>query len=367
MKDKIDSKKMNTLVDVSIKLLKILIIPLIIVSFYLITLVFRELKVVGFLLVILKCLMPFFIGAFISWLLSPFVNKLTNKGINKFLAVAIVFVVFIVLILSVVWVILSGLNKEVYSLIPLISEFSGWINNFIDSTFSSLADYENIKNIINSNLDILKNSIMNTLPDLVVNIVTVITSSIGNFLMSLIISFYLLISKRKFGEILPIKLKETVEPLQTKINTSLRSYIIGMFLVSFCLFLVLIPLYSIIGLRSPAFYAFICGVTDLIPYIGAWIGGAIAVLVGFSMNTQIGVLTLIVITITQLIESYVFKPMIASKTAQLNPITVIISLALFGKFWGIFGMLIAAPVMAVLKFVAVFIDERYHILDRIIK
>ena len=119
--------------------------------------------------------------------------------------------------------------------------------------------------------------------------------------------------------------------------------------------------FSIIGLESPLLFGVFCGLTDLIPYIGPYIGGSAAVIVGFSQNTKIGLAILIACVIVQLVENYILQPIVMSKAIELHPVTIIIGLLLFGHFFGIIGMIIATPILALLKVIYEFICQRFEL------
>ena len=116
--------------------------------------------------------------------------------------------------------------------------------------------------------------------------------------------------------------------------------------------------FAIVGLNAAVLFGLLCGITDLIPYIGPYIGGAAAVIVGFTQSPIIGFATLVVAIIVQLVESYVLQPVVMSKAMQLSPITIIVGLLLFGYFFGIVGMIIATPCMSIIKEIIIFISRK---------
>ena len=117
----------------------------------------------------------------------------------------------------------------------------------------------------------------------------------------------------------------------------------------------------IVGLRAPLLFGLFCGITNVIPYAGPYIGGAPAVIVGFSRGPVVGVLTLISIIIIQFLEGNFLQPVIMSKTTKLHPVTIIVGLLIFGHFFGIVGMVISTPLIAVLKSITVFFLEKFNI------
>ena len=136
-------------------------------------------------------------------------------------------------------------------------------------------------------------------------------------------------------------------------------FILEKLILSLLLFVVSVIGFSIIGLKAPILVAFICVVTNLIPYIGPYMGAAVAGAIGFAQSSLIGILTLVFILITQTIDGNVLQPLVMSKKMNLSPITIILSLLIFEYLFGIIGMVIATPVVALLKIIYVFFDEKY--------
>ena len=96
-------------------------------------------------------------------------------------------------------------------------------------------------------------------------------------------------------------------------------------------------------------FAIIISLTNIIPFIGPYIGGVPAILVSFSVSTRLGITSLIIIFALQFIESNFIQPYIMSKSLKINPIIIIIGLIVFGHFFGILGMLLSAPLTCIIK------------------
>ena len=82
---------------------------------------------------------------------------------------------------------------------------------------------------------------------------------------------------------------------------------------------------------------------------------------------MVGVLTIVVALLVQQVDNIVLHPVIMSKTVHLHPVTIMITLLIFGYFWGIIGMILSTPIVAGLKIILNAIDERYEILERLRK
>ena len=121
------------------------------------------------------------------------------------------------------------------------------------------------------------------------------------------------------------------------------------------------------GISSPLLFAIFCGVTNIIPYFGPYIGGIPTIIVGFSISPLCGVICLITILIVQTVEGNIINPIIVGKATDMHPITIVISLIIFEYFFGIIGMVIATPIMGAIKILFNHFNEKYRILDRILR
>ena len=113
----VDKKKLNELINLSKNTVKILYILLIIIGVYAVIKLTKEIKILEFIIVLLKVMSPLFIGFIIAWLFDPLVKLLQKKGMRRSIGTAVTYV----LLIGVIALIIGGL-------IPLLSE---QINEFI--------------------------------------------------------------------------------------------------------------------------------------------------------------------------------------------------------------------------------------------
>ena len=112
-------------------------------------------------------------------------------------------------------------------------------------------------------------------------------------------------------------------------------------------------------------FGLFCAVTDIIPFIGPYIGGIPAVLVGFSMSPTTGLLALLAVVLCQCLENYFLQPVVMGKTMKLHPVTIIVGLLIFNNLFGIIGMVLATPTISVCKTIFVFFNQKYKFMDKL--
>ena len=363
-----NEKNLKELVSTGNKILKLLYVLFIILLVYVFTLIIREWHILSIIGKILSIISPLFIGWFIAWLLNPLVKKMQSKGVKKLLSVIFAYFILLLVIGVILTFTLPSLGTQISDMVSTIpkiaSDVTGWINNF----FTKLSE------ISSENLDSIKATFMlkitnyfeglqTELPSLVVSIISSLVGGVGKIFVGLIVGFYISFDFDKaadgFVSMFPVRARGDIRYLLGKLDETLYSFLSGTLWLSLLLFVVSVIGFSLIGLNAPVLVAFICAVTNLIPYIGPYIGAAVAGSIGFSQSGVIGVLTLAFILIVQIIDGEILNPLVMSKRMNLSPITIIISLLVFEYLFGIIGMVIATPVVAIIKIIYQFLDEKY--------
>lgn len=369
-KGKLNTKRLNEVLEVGSKILKIIYIILIILSIYTIALINREWQILGFFVTLLKVLAPFFIGLVLAWLIDPIIKFFQTKKINRILSTSVVFVLLITIVyLLFNWmipVIFEQLNDFIQMLPKILDDIVGWFNNIFNGLKSTeFINFDNIKLEAIHSVETFISELTTSLPATFVSIVKGMFSFFGVFLLGLMIGLYLLFdfdnSKRVILNIIPKRFRKESTGLFSEINTSLFNFVKGTAITSTLVTVLCTLVFSLVGLKAPFLLGLICGVTNIIPYVGPYIGAIPAIIVAFSQGAGTGILVGVLILIIQTIEGNVIHPLVMSKAMKLHPVTILISLLIFEHFFGIMGMILAAPIVAVLKIIFVWLEEKYKV------
>ena len=371
-KDKIDYEKLNTTINLFNRILKISLIVFIAVGAYVIIEILKQTKIFDVILTTLKLLAPVFIGLLIAWLFNPLVKKLQKYKIKRVFAVTICYILLIGALALLLGTLIPLLYNEILdltdSLPTLFDDISKWVDDFLNR-FDGVKniDIEATKKSVAENIENFGDDLIKDLPQLVINLLKNLISGIGTFIVGLVIGFFFLLGFDNVEDniigFIPRKYRENGKELLSKLNESLRSFVTGQLLDALLILVVSTIAFSVIGLKSPLLFGIFCGLTNVIPYIGPYIGAVPAVIVGFAMSPTIGFLVILAIFIIQFIEGNFIQAVIISKTTKLNPITIISGLIVFGYFFGIIGMLVSTPIIAALKTIVLFIDEKTDLFD----
>lgn len=368
----LDIENLNECIKISKTILKIVSILIFIVGIYIITILLKELHIKQNVIIILKIISPLFIGFFLAWLFDPAVSFLQKKGIRRTVGTLLIYLLFLGLIGLIIGSIIPLLGEQINDFVKIIPEVFDNIKLWVNGIFDKFSNIDNLdiatfKSNLFVKIENLGSNLTSSLPELTFSFIKSLASGIGNFVVGLIIGFFLLINFNDATDsiitLFPKKLQNSTRDVLNEINTTFRRFINGALLDSTLVFTISSIAFLICGLKAPLLFGLFCGVTNIIPYAGPYIGGIPAVIVAFSQSTTIGICILISIVIIQFLEGNFIQPLIMSKSARLHPVTVIIGLLVFGKFFGILGMAISTPVIGALKALFLFFDEKYGILN----
>ena len=367
MKNKFNGE-VSEVVTLAKKILKLLYIVMIVAIVLCGTIILEKLNVFHFLLTFVKVLAPLFIGFVIAWLLDPIVKKLNEKKVPRIIGSLLVYAIFLLAIYIFLRLFIPTLYKQINDLIStppaILDKFKTVSDDFLNQISISGVDLTKFKDNIFSGEGSYLVNYANSLPDTIINILGNLVSGLGTILISLVVGLYMLFDfdaiTKHFLKLVPNKNKYEIEVLLTDIGKEVRKTICGTLLVALMVLICDSIGFAVIGLKAPLLFGMFCGLTDIIPYIGPYIGGVTAVVVGFSQSSIVGISVLIVCVVVQLVENYILQPVVMSKTTKLHPVTIIIGLLVFAHYFGIIGMVIATPCIALLKVIFRFLVKKYN-------
>lgn len=363
--DRVNLSSLNEAIDHGNRILKIIYLFLIIIAVYVLTKIAQEWRLFTILGGILKALIPVFLGFFLAWALTPLVKYLETKKIRKVISISAIYLILIAVLYIFLVAFVPIMVDQVKILIDALPEIGNsinlWLTNFLKG-FDNVIDVNGVRTTIDQQLLNIATNLSKTAPNFLITSVSGIVYILFTMVIGLMIGFYLLIDYQGISKyilkIIPAAYREDSKVLFTNINQELYTYIRGLGLVLITLFVICTIIFNVIGLKAALLIAFICMITDIIPYIGPFIGGAIAAIVGFSQSLTIGLITIVAIIVIQQIEGNVLQPVIMGKTMRLHPVSIIAGLLVFGQLFGIFGMIIATPLIAIIKVIWLFYLEK---------
>ncbi|WP_251137316.1 AI-2E family transporter [Exiguobacterium sp. s150] len=325
-----------------------------------ISFVFQPVKVILALVTV-----PLIIAGLFFYFLVGIVDYLEKRSGKRGVSVAIT-LTSLLLIITIVFSVLGPLLVEqVTSLVNALPSIAKELQVQIFAVRDSLMENEFLSRFVNENDDMFTeftNNITAYLGDIFGNVASSVGRLVG-FITSAVITIvvipfmliYMLLDGKRLPDSIVKWLPKSYETETRKIlndmHTTVKNYVHAQLLVAFFVGITSLIGLWIVGVDYAILLALFMMVTNIIPYVGPFLGAAPAVVVAFIQEPIMAVWVIIVIIVVQQIESNVISPLIQGKSLKVHPLTIIIVLLVAGNLAGIIGMLIAVPTYAVAKVV----------------
>ncbi len=183
--------------------------------------------------------------------------------------------------------------------------------------------------------------------------VSSVVGTVTNMAMMLVLAIFIASEPRLYERgvawMLPLAERENFYGTSEKIGRTLRRLmagrLLGMAVEGFGTWILL----SLGGVPMAALLGILTGLLAFLPNIGAIISGALIILVGFSAGMDVGLYALFVYFVVQMVDGYLIVPMVAKRAVDLAPALVLGAQILFGALFGILGLALADPIIAMIK------------------
>ena len=372
-KEELDIEGLNGVISTSNKILKVGFIIVVIALVSLILSLMKQLNILKILKEIFIVISPVFIGLIIAWLFDPVVKFLQKKKMPRVAACILVYLIFIGLLVLFFALLTPSLIEQVKDFIATIPsilvEFKKVVNNVLNVFGNGSFDTNMIKEQVYIHLENFGTGLTTKLPNMLLGCGKSRVSGGMFLILGIMIGFYMLYDFDKVNDVIyefvPKRYLSDAKELMSRVNHSLRGYVTGVLTVMLLVFITQSIGLTLAGLKAPLIFAFFCAITDVIPYFGPYIGAIPAVLVGFTISPIVGICCIISIIVVQLLENNFYQPLIMGHAMSLHPVTIMLGLLIFEHFFGIIGMIIATPVIATIKVVFTFIDEKIEVMQKL--
>ena len=311
-------------------------------------------------------LLPFVLGGAIAYFIDPVADRLERIGLSRIAATAVIAVLSVVLFVVLALSVIPTLIAQAFDLVETIPRLFSQLRGFVDQHFPSLLDQDSTAHqtltAIGDRLKERGGEILTTALQSAISVINVL------FLLVIVpvVAVYMLLDWdrmiARIDELLPRDHQPVIRRLAGEIDATLASFIRGMGTVC----LILGTYYAValiaVGLQFGLVIGFVAGLVTFIPYLGAFIGGALAI--GLALFqfwgewVQIGLVALIFV-IGQVTEGNFLTPRLVGHSVGLHPVWLLLAMSVFGALFGFVGLLVAVPLAAALGVLARFAVSQY--------
>ena len=311
-------------------------------------------------------MLPFLVGGAIAYFMDPVADRLERAGLSRAAATGTISVLALLLTILLALAILPMLFNQLVDLVNEAPNIFRRLQAFVMERFPQVQDetstlrqtLESVGKLIQSKGGELANTLVGSAMGVVSAVVFIVVVPV--------VAFYMLLDwdkmVAKIDEALPRDHAPTIRRLANEINVVLAAFVRGQLSVCMAMGTFYGLALMVAGLNYGLIVGAIAGAITFIPYVGALIGGALAI--GLALFQfwgdwlSIG-LVIAIFALGQFLEGNVITPKLVGNSVGLHPVWLLFALSAFGSIFGFVGMLVAVPVAASLGVLARFALEQY--------
>jgi len=308
---------------------------------------------------IIDVMTPFFMAIVIAYMLNPLVKWLEAKNVPCTAGILLIYLGFLVIIIvSLIFVIPEVVNNT-RDLIATLPEITQEYQDFFNDTLSFIQssnwppDLKNaVFNQIQDSIGVAQNYIADALRRTLTGILQA-AFAFTDFVLALIIAYYFIKDAKFFKEtalsLVPRKWRNGLINTGRDISFILSNFIQGQLLTALIVGTLEALGLMVVGVKYPLVLGMLGGMANIIPYFGPIIGAIPSVAVALLDSPIRAVWTVLLFVAIQQVDNAFISPKIIEGRLGLHPVTTILAVLIGQKFFGIIGMMISVPIMAMLK------------------
>ena len=327
----------------------------------------------AFLYTLLRALGPFLIAILIAYVLRPFVEaayKLTSRLLHyrhprpaMVLAMLLVYLVAIGMIISLLVYVLPEVVRNLMDMITKIPDGYQQLLSFAETLQERFpqVDLSSVVSMLESTQSDLVSSLTNATREIIPVLYTASVSVVtwfANFVIAIVVSVYMLYGKASLKRLckiivytfIPKESIPTVREVLVDCNRIFSKYVVSKMIDSLIIGVLCAILMTILRLPYVFLISVVVGVTNMIPYFGPFIGAIPGAVIELVISPVKALIFLIMILCLQQFDGLFLGPKLMGSSTGMKPLWIIFAITLGGKFFGVIGMFLGVPVLAILAY-----------------
>lgn len=300
-------------------------------------------------------LAPFLFAVLVAYVLEPLVTSLVRLGLSRRLAILVLYAAGGTLIFLFFWYVIPSLADE---LMRFSEQVPALVTRWQDGAEALLVRYRQSASLfgLGEALDRavlrLEDGLLRQAEGLLGTLLA-LPRGIVVAAFAPLLAYYMLrdadiIRGRVFGAV-PIPLRPQVKLLGERLDRVVGGFIRGQLTVAVIVGVLVAVASAMLGLRYPVLIGVIAGIADVVPYFGPVIGAIPALVAGLAISPMRALQVGAAFVLIQQLENSVIAPMLIGGRVGLHPLLVVLAVLAGGHWGGIFGMLVAVPLLGVLR------------------
>ncbi|WP_425098925.1 AI-2E family transporter [Tropicibacter sp. S64] len=311
-------------------------------------------------------LLPFVLGGAIAYFLDPVADRLERMGFSRAAATAIITVTSLVIFVILALAVIPTLVQQAVALFDFAPKLFRDLQTFLTENFPSLivedSPVRKTLATIGETIQSKGGELLNTALSSAASLLNMAVL----FVIVPVVAVYLLLDwdrmVARVDELVPLDHRETVRMLARDVDKVLAGFVRGMGSVCIILGVYYAAALWLVGLQFGLVVGVIAGLLTFIPYVGAIVGGVLAI--GLALFQFWGdwwwiAAVWAIFQSGQFIEGNILTPRMVGQSVGLHPVWLLLALSVFGSLFGFVGMLVAVPLAAAIGVLTRFATHQY--------
>lgn len=290
------------------------------------------------------------LGAFLAILFTPVCCWFEAKKIKRPLATLFCTLIFLAIVGIIIYFFIGQINSisnDIAEIQKHVNERVVELKEFLNNKYGITND--KLKKFFQTENDVDVASVINTVGSL--------AYFVTSFIIMLVYLFMLLLLRghiKKFIlKLVPETQKQKTERILDESGTATQHYLMGFALLVCMLWILYGIAFTIIGVRNAFFFGALCGLLEIIPFIGSLVGIILTMLMVISQGGGGGMIffVFVVYVVLQFTQFYIIQPLLLGGEVDINPLIAITVLIFSELVWGLGGMILAIPITGIFKIV----------------
>jgi predicted PurR-regulated permease PerM len=311
---------------------------------------------------------PLLLAIAVVYLLNPLVSALERRGVPRVAGAGIVYLLFLCIVALAISLLVPVVTRQVGQVIDHFPDYLADAQAYVRRVAARFGqepdfrlDAEQVREWLSAGEN--RQAVTRYLTGLR-SVTTSVISGLIIFVLGPVMAFYLLVDlprlRRGAMALVPPGRRNEIKALMDQIGQAVGGFFRGQLLValfvgvasSIGLWAIGLPYWLLVGI--------VAGIFNLVPLVGPFIGGGLAVIIALVSGEPLkAVWAALVLLAVQQIDNHLISPNVMGRTVQLHPVVVMLALLVGASFAGLFGMLVVVPLVAMAKIIFLYIWSKY--------
>jgi predicted PurR-regulated permease PerM len=313
-----------------------------------------------------KAMLPFFLGLILTYLLLPIVHLfdrligrvIHHKTVTRTISITIVFILTLALLVFIIFNFVPVISSQITALIRAIPSLYGRVIQLLRTDWPDFVSRipPEFQNVVTSNLNQAVNGILGAVQRGVLATVTIITQTISFILGLLLIPFWLFIvmldedkAWRGFYSLVPAGARDDARYLIQIIDHSLHAYVRSQLVGILLVWVVTTVTLLAMGIDLAMLWGTLAGLLQIVPFVGPYIAAIPPIIWTFAYRPQMGIWVLVAYLAIQNILGIFVMPRISGDATRIHPAIIMVLVLVGAQVAGFWGVLLCVPIAAVIR------------------